>query len=200
MMHGLYTFLLIIYQQTKGGLMLKYILFFLLISMPIFAQEHSFTIDEKGNASVVRINEDGTNFRFNGVINVGEAIHPEIPDYIKNSILATWDALYEKVELPEISPDKAYETYAEDQIKIDPETKEKIIKETKQEPDGYELVDGKVQQKFKEVIEYEMETVEKTRLREDIFIDQKTGKVYLKAEGRIHREDGKLIQWIKKGR
>jgi hypothetical protein len=179
--------------------MFKYIIAFLLIAMPVMAQDYSYTIDENGNASVLRIDKipglvgGTTHFRFNGVIPAGEAIHPEIPSYIKEAILRVWEETYEKVELPEIPVENAFEEIEVERVK-------EVEGEVKQEPDGFEIVNGKVEQKFKGTIIYETETVKETKIREDVFLDQVTGKVYLKAviDGRIHKEDGKLYQWVKK--
>ena len=147
---------------------------------------------------------------------VGEEDKKTLPDYIQSNHEAN---IYEDVELKAIPQAEAFETVMVEQDKIVPavyksvfdektqgyitvidEPESKILIETKQTFDGYEIKDGDIVEKYTTENIYEKESVPKVQLRADVYFDSKTGLVYQKVgEGEVKKADDKIMQTIKTG-
>jgi len=129
----------------------------------------------------------------------GEIDHSTLPDFAH---IIEEVPVFEESELTEISPDDAFEAVMVERAKLVETTndkgnivKSKIKKGVKTESRGYKIEDGKIIEIVEEIPVYETETIEKTKLRKDVYFDERTGKVYQKiGDGVIFEKDGKIYQ------
>jgi len=150
-------------------------------------QQYELSFDENGHALVTKMQSDGMVFTFNGVILPGDNINKDIPAEIRKQITDKWDELYSVVELQEIDIKEAYE-----------EVKVKVIKEYREEEAGFDIINKELHRKIRKVPIYEQQP--ERRLKENIFIDQEDGKIYLKVEkkGNVFKSGNNFIQYVKK--
>lgn len=135
----------------------------------------------------------------------GKIDHSTLPEFAHKT--AEVD-ITEEVELTEVDISDVFEMKEVEEIiiieKIDKEGKvarEKKIKNIKTEITGYEIKDGEVVEKIKQIPEYETKLVSKKSLKENIYFDEKTGKMYQKVgEGSVFERDGKIIQSVVTGK
>jgi cell division septum initiation protein DivIVA len=107
----------------------------------------------------------------------------------------------------EIAQNEAFETAMVERAKIVETTndagetvKSKVKKGTKKESRGYNIEDGKIVEVIEETPIYETELVETKRIKDDVYFDETTGRVFQKiGDGQIYEKDGKVYQEIQKG-
>jgi len=129
----------------------------------------------------------------------GKIDHSTLPSFVRKQVDKK---VYETVELSEVLSEVAFETVQIKQDKtvdsVDKKgklTKEKIVRSTVQEPDGFEIKDEKVVEKFKEVVTYETELVNKRQLKAGVHFDSEAGKFYQKInDSETTTENGKCTQ------
>jgi len=129
----------------------------------------------------------------------GEIDHSTLPAFahVKQDV-----PIFEETELVEITPEDAFEIVMVEQDKIVETTDDngkvvetKIEIGAKTESTGYQLEDGKVVEVVNEIPVYETEAVATKQLRNDVYFDERTGKVYEKpGDGQIFEKDGKIYQ------
>jgi len=129
----------------------------------------------------------------------GKIDHSTLPDFAH---VTQEVPVFEESELKEISPDDAFETVMVERPRLVETTDDKgdIVKNkirigSKPESKGYKIEDGKIVEIVEETPVYETETIETARLRNDVYFDERTGKVYQKTgDGVIFEKDGKFYQ------
>jgi hypothetical protein len=129
----------------------------------------------------------------------GEIDHSTLPKfaYAEQEI-----PVFEKTELIEILSEEAFETVMVDNVKVFEAEDESgdVLKRKKQigvkkKSRGYKAENGKIVEDFEETPIYETEQIETRQLRKDVYLDEKTGKVYKKTgEGEVFERDGKIYQ------
>jgi hypothetical protein len=129
----------------------------------------------------------------------GEIDHSTLPAFahVKQDV-----PVFEETELEEITPEDAFEIVMIEQDKIVETTDDngkvvetKIEIGAKTESKGYKLEDGKIVEVVYKIPVYETEAVATKQLRNDVYFDERTGKVYEKTgDGQIFEKDGKVYQ------
>jgi FtsZ-binding cell division protein ZapB len=115
--------------------------------------------------------------------------------------------VFEESELVEIDQDQAFETVMVERAKTVETTNDageteisKVKKGTKIESKGYNIEDGKIVEVIEETPIYETELVETKRIKDDVYFDETTGRVFQTiGDGHIYERDGKVYQEIHKG-
>jgi hypothetical protein len=115
--------------------------------------------------------------------------------------------VFEESELVEIAEKEAFETALVERVKIVETTnganevvKSTIKKGTKKESRGYSVENGKIVEVIEEMPIYETELVKTRRIKDDVYLDSKTGRVFQKiGDGHIYKKDGKVYQEIQNG-